>query len=292
MTHHHHWFEMPSPFSVEGARVLLLEPASASPGELRAQLLADTYAKPYVIDDGAWRFLHFDQRLVQSAMRIDAPNALEVRYTQKMMSFLLFVPRPRRIVLIGLGGGSLVKFCHARLPAVNLVVVDNNPHVIALRDAFRVPPDGANLEVAHADGIGYLAAATKGIDVLLVDAFDKTGIAPGLAGPEFFAQAKAKLAGNGILVMNLAGHDERHTALIAAATNVFDDQVVLLPVPQDDNQVLLAFSNAAFEPNWRRLRNLARELRARYGLDFPAFLDKIERSAKRGHAQREARRGR
>lgn len=282
------WFEIPSPFGSEGARVLLLEPPSASAGELRARLLDDTYGKPYVIDDGEWRFLHFDQRLVQSAMRVAAPNALDVRYTQKMMSFLLFQPRPRRIVLIGLGGGSLVKFCHYRLPAAHLVVLENNPDVIALRDAFWLPPDGPGLQVLEADGAEYLAGAAKGIDALLVDAFDKSGFAPSLAGPEFFEQAKAKLAGNGVLVVNLAGDNERYAGLIATAMQVFDDQVVVLPVPQDDNQVLLAFKDASFEPNWRRLRNRARELRAKYGLDFPAFLDKIERSAKRGLARREA----
>jgi spermidine synthase len=280
------WFEMPSPFGSDGARVLLLEPPSAKPGELRARLLDDSYGKPYVIDDGEWRYLHFDQRLVQSAMRIEAPNALDVRYTQKMMSFLLFQPRPRRIVLVGLGGGSLVKFCHYRLPAAQLVVLENNPDVISLRDVFWVPPDGPMLQVLEADGAEYLAAAAKGIDVLLVDAFDKSGFAPSLAGPEFFEQAKAKLAGSGVLVINLAGDEERYADLIATAMQVFDHQVVVLPVPQDDNQVLLAFRDATFEPNWRRLRNQAKELRAKHGLDFPAFLDKIERSAKHGLARR------
>lgn len=283
---------MPSPFGNEGDRVLLLEPPSTKPGELRARLLDDTYARPYVVDNGEWRFLHFDQRLVQSAMRLQAPNALDVRYTQKMMSFLLFQSRPRRIVFIGLGGGSLVKFCHTRLPATHLVVLENNPDVIALRDAFRMPPDGPNLQVLEADGAEYLAGAAKGIDVLLVDAFDKSGFAPSLAGPEFFEQARAKLAGSGMLVINLAGDETRYAGLIATAMQVFDDQVIVLPVPQDDNQVLFAFRDAGFEPNWRRLRNRAKELRAKYGLDFPAFLDKIERSAKHGLARREAGRGR
>ena len=138
-------------------------------------------------------------------MRLDAPNALEVRYTRKMMSCLLFQPRPRRIVLIGLGGGSLVKFCHTRLPATQLVVLENNPDVIALRHAFRVPPDGPNLQVIEADGAAYLAQAEKGIDVLLVDAFDKSGFAPSLANQEFFEHAKTRLAGSGVLVVNLAG---------------------------------------------------------------------------------------
>jgi len=282
------WFEMPSPFGCDGERVLMLEPPSASAAELRARLLDETYARPYVIDDGEWRYLHFDRRLVQSAMRLDAPDRLDVRYTQKMMSFLLFLPRPQHIVLIGLGGGSLVKFCRTRLPAAQLVVVENSADVIALRGAFRVPPDGPNLRVLEADGAAYLAEAGKGIDVLLVDAFDKSGFAASLAGQDFFEQARTKLAGNGVLVVNLAGEAQRYAGVIATAMQVFDDQVIVVPVPEDDNHVLLAFKNAAFEPNWRRLRNLAKELRAKYGLDFPGFVDKIERSARHGLARREA----
>lgn len=286
------WFEMPSPFGDDGERVLMLEPPSAQAGELRAQLLDDSYGRPYVIDNGEWRYLQFDRRLVQSAMRLAAPNALEVRYTKMMMAFMLFQPRPRRMVLIGLGGGSLVKFCHHRLPAAHLTVVENNRDVISLRDAFRVPPDGPNLQVLEADGATYIEAAGKGIDVLLVDAFDKEGYAPALASPEFLERARCKLAGSGVLVINLAGQEERYADLIAATLQVFDDQVVVVPLREDDNQVLFAFRDPRFEPNWRCLANLARELRARYGLDFPALLQAIERSARQGRARHEAGCGR
>lgn len=286
------WFEMPSPFDVHGGRVLMLEPPWASEGELRAQLLDMTYAKPFVIDDGERRYLHFDGRLIQSAMNLAAPNALDVRYTQKMMSFLLFQPKPRRIVLIGLGGGSLVKFCHCRLPAAHMTVLENNPDVIALREAFLVPPDDARLRVEQGDGAEFLARAEKGIDVLLVDAFDRTGFAPSLATREFVEQAHARLAGGGVLVMNLAGDEQAYAGLVGSVMQVFDHQVIVFPVREDDSHVLLAFRNPAFEPNWRRLQAAAKELRARYGLDFPVFLEKIERSAKQGLARREAERRR
>jgi spermidine synthase len=283
---------MPSPFETNGDRVLMLEPPSAEPQALRTQLLDGSYARPFIIDDGERRSLHFDRTLIQSVMLLEAPNALDVRYTQKMMSFLLFQQRPRRIVLIGLGGGSLVKFCHTRLPATHLTVLDNNPDVIALRDAFYVPPDGPKLQILEADGAAYLEQAEKGIDVLLLDAFDRRGYAPSLANLEFLERAKSKLSGSGILVANLAGDEETHAGLIGMAMQVFDDQVIVFPVREDDNHVLLAFKDATFEPNWRRLHNFAKELRAKYGLDFPAFVDKIERAARQGLARREAERGR
>lgn len=288
----HPLLTLPSPFENEPGTVLLLEPPWTKAGELRARLLDESYNKPFVIDDGERRYLYFNVRLMQSAMLLRSPNDLDLRYTQKMMSFLLFVQRPKRLLLIGLGGGSLIKFCHSRMPATHLTAVELNPDIIALRDAFRLPPDSERLQVVEADGAVYLEAAERGIDVLLVDAFDKTGFAPSLANRVFFEKAWEKLAGNGVMVMNLAGDKESYAGVIADAMHAFDDQVIVFSVPEDGNHILIAFKERYFEPRWRSLHNLAKELRARFGLDFPTFVHKMERSAKLGLARREAIRGR
>lgn len=283
---------MPSPFEVETGTVLMHEPSWARAGELRAQLLDESYPKPFVIDDGKSRFLYFNVRLMQSEMSLKAPHDLAIRYTQKMMAFLLFQPRPKRIVLIGLGGGSLIKFCYQRMPGTQLTAVELDPNVIAFRDTFLLPPDDDRLQVLEADGAEFLENTEKGIDALLVDAFDKTGFAPSLANREFFDNAYAKLSGNGVLVINLAGEKETYAGLIGEAMHVFDDQVIVISVPDDGNHVLYAFKERHFEPRWRWLHNYAKELRAKFGLDFPAFVQKMERSTKLGLARREAIRGR
>lgn len=285
-------FAMPSPFELETGTVLMHEPSWAREGELRAQLLDESYPKPFIIDDGKSRFLYFNVRLMQSEMLLKAPNDLAIRYTQKMMAFLLFQPRPKRIVLIGLGGGSLIKFCYYRLPGTQLTAIELDPEVIAFRDSFLLPPDDARLQVLQADGAEYLEKTEKGIDVLLVDAFDKTGFAPSLANREFFDNAYAKLSGNGVLVINLAGEKETYAGLIGEAMHVFDDQVIVISVPDDGNHVLYAFKEHYFEPRWRWLHNYAKELRAKFALDFPAFVQKMERSTKLGLARREAIRSR
>jgi len=281
-------FDMPSPFDVETGTVLMHEPSWAKEGQLRAQLLDETYPKPFVIDDGKSRYLYFNVRLMQSEMSLKAPNDLAIRYTQKMMAFLLFQPRPKRIVLIGLGGGSLIKFCYHKMPGTQLTAVELDPDVIAFRDTFLLPPDDERLQVLEADGAQFLETTEKGIDALLVDAFDKTGFAPSLANREFFDNAFAKLSGNGVLVINLAGEKETYAGLIGEAMHVFDDQVIVISVPDDGNHVLYAFKERHFEPRWRWLHSFAKELRANYGLDFPAFAQKMERSTKLGLARREA----
>ena len=279
------WRAIPSPFSVETGTVLLLEAADVSANDLRQQLLDERYPKPFVVDDGERRYLYFNVRLMQSEMRLSTPHTLELRYTQKMMACLLFCPRPRRILLIGFGGGSLVKFIHRQLPGAHLTAVDIDPDILAWREVFFVPPDGPRLLTIAGDGAAYLSTVDKGLDLILLDAFDKEGFAPGLATREFIADAHRKLSGHGVLVINLAGDRGSYSGLIALVAEVFDDQCLILGVPEDGNDVLFAFRDPYFEPRWRWVHNFAKELRAHHQLDFPGFARELEQAAKQGVAR-------
>lgn len=71
--------------------------------------------------------------------------------------------------MVGLGGGSLAKFCHRHLPEVQIEVVEINPHVIALRNEFQVPADSARFTVLHDDGARFVRERARPCDVLIVD---------------------------------------------------------------------------------------------------------------------------
>ena len=155
-----------------------------------------TTRKPYVIDSGRLRSLHFNADEIQSAMWVARPDALYLEYTRLMMGFLLFSPKPRRIAMIGLGGGSLAKFCHRHLPASEIVAVERDAGVIALRDAFAIPPDDARLRVVEGDGGAFVAAQPDGsIDVLLVDGYSGDGLPAELGSQDFKDQSRRVDAG-------------------------------------------------------------------------------------------------
>ncbi len=73
--------------------------------------------------------------------------------------------------MVGLGGGSLPKFCHRHLVRTEIEVIEIDPDVIALRDAFMVPPDGDRFRVIQADAAEYLRAAEDHADVIFLDGF-------------------------------------------------------------------------------------------------------------------------
>lgn len=268
----------PCPFPLANGLLRALEPADTSVAALHARLLDGSYDKPFVIEDGQRGYLYFGMAFIQSVMRLDAPDVLDLRYTQKMMGFLLFKRNPGHIALLGLGGGSLAKFCYRALPAATITAIEIDPHVIALRRYFAIPDDDARFSVIRGDATDYVARASAAIDVLLVDAFDAAGLAQSLASRDFFQRAHAALSPSGILVMNLAGDKSRYLELVEEAREIFDRQTLLLAVRDDGNHILYAFKQHLFEPDWKQLKHRAKELKARYDLDFPAFAQTMEAS--------------
>ena len=73
-----------------------------------------------------------------------------------MMAFLLFNSEPSRILLLGLGGGSLAKFCHRRLPEAALTTMEVNSDVMALREEFKSLQDDDRFRVVHAEVPEYV----------------------------------------------------------------------------------------------------------------------------------------
>lgn len=278
-----------SPFPSEPGVVRLLEPPESNAAELAARLREGRYEKPFVLENGGLRALHFSLGFVQSVMVIDHPALLALAYAQRMMAGLLFHPRPRRITMLGLGGGSLASFCHRHLPAADITVLEIDPHVIALRELFGIPPDDARFRVLEGDGVRWIAGTQTRCDMLMVDAFGAEGVAEALLETDFYEHAHGHLGGRGVLVMNVAGERARYAPHVARLLEVFDDRVIGIPVREDGNHILFAFRDPAFAPRWPWLRSQAAALQARTGLDFPGFAQQLEAGARQGHARRLAR---
>ena len=130
-----------------------------------------------------WRYLELQFRsgVAQTRMLRWCPDWLLIGYTRTMLAALLLRPRPVRIAVIGLGGGAQAKFCHRHLRHSRIEVVENDPGVLALRGAFRIPADDARLAVEPGDGATWLRERTGRYDLLLVDAYDIDGIPPAIA---------------------------------------------------------------------------------------------------------------
>lgn len=278
--------ELRNPFANEGGIVRLLEPEDSDREKLIDRILSGAYDKPFVIEEGDLRALYFSRELTQSGMRLSDPCALEFRYTQKMMSFLLFVHQPQHILMLGLGGGSLAKYCYRHLPLARITALEIDPHILAFREQFLVPPDDARLRVLLGDAAEYLRHGEAPVDVVMMDAFDRNGFSASVTTRAFYVDVRDALTPQGVMVANMVGPKAERAAHLKMIADVFGGNLIVLSVENDGNYLVFAFRDAAFEPRWRWIEGQAKAMHKRYGLDFPKFAEKLKRSRKDGYLQR------
>lgn len=270
------FMEFESPWFYNPGTVRLPSPpADLSTDEVRERLMKGQLAQqPFILETSSERFLYFTQGNLQSIMSLDEPDALIAAYTRKMMAFLLFNPAPKRIKMIGLGGGSLAKFCYRNLREAQITVVEIDSRIVALRDEFRIPADDERCRVVCEDGAHYISQRSDPIDVLLVDAFDPIGLAPTLAASDFYVQAAARLSSRGVMVMNFSGVANRYITHIDRIRAAFGS-ILLVPVAADDNLLLFAFRRRIPLPTTARYESRAQRLQSRLTLEFPRYLRRI-----------------
>lgn len=246
---------------------------------LRERVYGGSYGKPFILENRRRRFLHFDFGAIQSAMDLDAPDSLTLAYTRKMMAFLLFNRTPERSLLLGLGGGSLAKFCYAHLPSTAITAVEMNTDVIALRDEFFIPADDHRFRVINADGAAYTSSSAHRKDVILADAYDRAGISAELDSAEFYRSARRCLTTSGVFVANVFGDDGSNSNQLAKLREAFDDELLTLPVEDDGNVIAFGFKSCRPTMPSNQIELRARDLKRHFGLDFPKYVRRFARDA-------------
>lgn len=245
---------------------------------------------PVVREDGGTRWLDFADGAVQSRMLLADPARLVLPYTRLLMGFLLLHPAPRRIAMIGLGGGSLAKYCTATLPEVDFTAVEIAPEVIALRGAFGIPPDGPRFRVLCEDGATFVRRDDAALDVLLVDAYDRAGQPERLCSAAFYDACHDRLAPDGVLAANLYGDDPSYDVCVQRLRDAFAGRVVVVDVPESGNELAFAGVAPTFPPRFPDLVARLRALRSLPGLDLDLALEKIAQYSEARHAGRRRRR--
>lgn len=200
----------------------------------------DLHVKPFVHETLAHKALHFSISEIQSRMLLADPYALDLEYTRTMMGFLLFSPKPEHIAMLGLGGGSLAKFCYRHLSGAQIEVVEINPHVIALRDEFHVPADDQRFRVMRIDGARFVRDCPQRFDVLMVDGFDDQGQPKQLSSQAFYDDCRDALRPGAIMVVNLHQGHRHHDLHVERIRRSFDGEMLLVDDGQGCNSVVFA----------------------------------------------------
>jgi spermidine synthase len=238
-----------------------------------------SYTKAFLVEEFEYRSLCFAlDGSAQSEMRIDDPYELVNEYTRKMMGFLAFQPRPERVLMVGLGGGSLVKYCHRHLPHTKVIAVEIDPDVLALRSQFFIPADDERLAIVLADGAAYVAqmlADNEAVNAILVDAFDHSGIADAVVERSFLENTRKLLGRHGVLVMNIVAEVADSKRHVASIKEVFGDSVIVIATHLGGNLVVFASQTMQDPQRLAMAVRNAERYESRLGLLFPTLIQRL-----------------
>ncbi len=230
-----------------------------------------------VADDGNTRSLYFGDAL-QSSIRLDRPQALIEDYNRAMMTALIFRDNPQRVLMIGLGGCSLVHFLMNALPECGIDVVEIRGKVIDLaRDFFLLPKENSRLTIFNEAGRDFIDRPRSGsdrYDLIIVDAFDESGPAASLLEKDFIIACRRRLNEDGVFVVNLWSRPKDGFAgIYASLREAFGNNTLKLLISEAYwNTIVFGFSGPEPFRDLPSHREEAADLQRRYGINFPKYL--------------------
>ncbi len=162
----------------------------------------DTYGELIVTDDGNYRRLAFAQHDEQSCCYKAQPHILQYEYTQAMLLVLLFC-QPKRVWLLGLGGGSLLTALHHCIPGIHITAVELRQAVIDIAYRYFYLPRGKRLQVIQDNADAYLMQAdARKVDIIFADLYHAEGVDAVQLRADFIARCAEQLKADGWLVLN------------------------------------------------------------------------------------------
>lgn len=238
-----------------------------------------------VVEDGTYRSLHFGTDAKQSSMLLRDPVQLTLSYTRAMCATLLFCSPPRRILLLGLGGGSLAKFFLCHYPGSHIDAVEFRPQVHRVAQRFFALPDDPRLQLHYQDAGEFVRGAAKGhgdYDLILIDTFLDYGIAYSVCQRDFFNDCRGRLKRDGVLGINLWADDRLHAGdFLEDISESFNKQLLSLPVEGKANIIAIASRLGEIKKRLHRVDERARELEQQTGLEFPRLLNALRKANRR-----------
>lgn len=229
-------------------------------------------------DEGPIRHLHLDSIWIQGSMDTRDPTRLVHEYIERMMAWTLFVEPdtvPKRQALqLGLGAGSLTKFC-AKVLRMKTTAIELNPGVLhACRGWFKLPADTAKMQVILADAAEEIRKPPwfGTVDALQVDLYDREAAAPVLDSPEFYADCRGLLTDEGCMTVNLFGRSSSYAKSVDKIAAVFGREAIWAFKPTREGNTVVLAQRTVQRPARAVLAERAEIIQTRWGLPAPKWL--------------------
>ena len=193
-------------------------------------------------DDRGLRTLWFEKGGArQSVVKVGDPNHVELAYARVMPLGVAFVEAPKRILIVGLGGGTVPSFLHRHYPKAVIDAVDIDPDVVDVARRFFGFHEDANLRAHVADGRKFIEECKNPYDIIFLDAFGPDNIPFALATREFLLAVRRALTPKGIVVGDVwsSASNPLYDSMVRTYRDVFDE-LYIFDVRYSGNKILVA----------------------------------------------------
>jgi spermidine synthase len=239
------------------------------------------YRQVLVYDDGSERCLCFTRLCAigrQSCVDLHQPDYLVFDYTRMMLGALLLSPAPRRVLVIGLGGGTLPHALEQLLPEANIDVVEIDPAVQRVAEQYFAFRPDARVRVYQEDGRAYVRRMLRTdlrYQLIMLDAYDHQYIPEHMLTREFLEEVRSLLAPGGVVAANTFSSSRLYQNESVTYASVFGAFYNL----KSNNRVILA--EAGTLPGLDEIRRNADQLGpalTKLGVSMPALLARFTTS--------------
>jgi spermidine synthase len=162
--------------------------------------------------------------VAQSILDLNNPLNLIFPYSRAVLLALVWKTLPKKIYVIGFGGGTLPRFFHHYFANAIVECTDIDQKVVEVAQKFFGIQFDDRLKVAIQDGREYLAQQNSTVknDIIIVDAGFGSGYMPyWLVTQEFYQLCKTRLSSAGVLVVHLFHKQEFNAAAVKTIQTVF-----------------------------------------------------------------------
>ena len=211
---------------------------------------------------------------LQSVIDLQTPERLCLKNLEHLLAALLFIPEPRRILVLGTAAGSLIHYLRHALPLARITAVDIDDELVARMLHLQVlPPADDRLEYVHADASAFIAAERRNFDLVLADIFTGAHSPSWLLRRET-SEALYRLCGEqGAVSYNLLlASDHDFSAFYRSLRRIYAERTLYLPVQGFENRIACAVRHAQPASDMSQRLHRADSLSTSLGIDFVQLL--------------------